>query len=386
MAARLNCLPALLAAVFSVGAAPAAAQSCPAKAIRMIVPCAQGRRAGSRRGGCGWGGDGALPPGWWHRALRSFATALLAGASLAAIPAVAQTYPAKAIRMIVPFAPGGPTDIQGRWAAQQLNAAFGQPVIVDNRGGGVPGTEAVTKAAPDGYTLLAGNPGPLTISPSVNPRLPYDTLRDLAPVMLIAKSASCLCIHPSLPVKGVKEFTALAKSKPGIINYGSPGVGTVGHLATELFATQVGIKLNHVPYKGAALYTIDLLAGHIEFAIIQFAGCAPLLNQGKLRAIGATSEKRTHLLPNLPTVAEQGVPGFVSYNWNGVLAPAATPRAIITRIHEVLSKQLAAREAQDLYLGQGHEPGGGDPEEYAAFIRAEIQKWAKVAKAAGIRE
>ena len=300
----------------------------------------------------------------------------------------AQNYPTKAIRMIVPFAPGGPTDIQGRWAAQQLNAAFGQPVIVDNRGGGggVPGTEAVVKAAPDGYTLLAGNPGPLTISPTINPRVAYDTLRDLAPVMLIAKSASCLAIHPSLPTKGVKEFTALAKSKPGMINYGSPGVGTVGHLATELFATQVGIKLNHVPYKGAALYTIDLIAGQIQLAIIQFAGCAPLLNQGKLRAIGATSAKRTPLLPDLPTVAEQGVPGFVSYNWNGVLVPAATPKAIIARIHEVLSKQLATREAQELYTGQGHEPGGGDPEEFAAFIRAEIQKWAKVAKAASIRE
>ena len=318
-----------------------------------------------------------------------FLPALFAiGAGIVACPAFSQNYPAKAIRLIVPFAPGGPTDVQGRWAAQQLNAAFVQPVIVDNRGGGggVPGTEAVVKAAPDGYTLLAGNPGPLTISPTINPKIPYDTLRDLVPIMLIAKSASCLAIHPSLPTKGVKDFTALAKSKPGLINYGSPGVGTVGHLATELFATQIGVQLNHVPYKGAALYTIDLIAGHIQLAIIQFAGCAPLIKEGRLRAIGATSEKRTHLLPDLPTVAEQGVPGFVSYNWNGVLAPAGTPKAIITRIHDVLSKQLATREGQELYLSQGHEPGGGDPEEYATFIRAEIQKWAKVAKAANIRE
>jgi len=322
------------------------------------------------------------------QALLAFGAGMLAGSLQFANFALAQTYPTKAIRMIVPFAPGGPTDVQGRWAAQQLNAAFGQPVIVDNRGGGggVPGTEAVVKAAPDGYTILAGNPGPLTISPTINPHIPYDTLRDLAPIMLIAKSASCLCIHPSLPAKGVKDFVALAKSKPGMINYGSPGVGTVGHLATELFATQVGIKLNHVPYKGAALYTIDLIAGQIQLAIIQFAGCAPLLKEGRLRAIGATSAKRTPLLPDLPTVAEQGVPGYVSYNWNGVLAPAATPKAIITRINEILSKQLATREAQELYLGQGHEPGGGDPEEYAAFIRAEIQKWAKVAKAANIHE
>jgi tripartite-type tricarboxylate transporter receptor subunit TctC len=306
--------------------------------------------------------------------------------ALLALGASAQNYPTKAIRIIVPFVPGGPTDIQARWAGQQLNAALGQPVIVENRGGagGMPGTEAVVKSAPDGYTLLAGNPGPLTIAPSVRSQMPYDTLRDLAPIFLIAKTASCLCIHPSLPVKSVKDFVALAKAQPGKINYGSPGVGTVGHLATELFATQAGIKLNHIPYKGAAQYTIDLIAGHIELAIIQFAGCAPLLQQGKLRAIGATSRQRSRLLPDLPTIAEQGITNFESYNWNGVLAPAGTPKPIIARIHDVLAKQLATPEGQELFLGQGHEPGGEGPEEYAAFIRAEIEKWAKVAKAAGI--
>ena len=299
-----------------------------------------------------------------------------------------QSYPAKPIRIIVPFVPGGPTDIQARWAGQHLNNAFGQPVIVDNRGGagGVPGTDAVVKSAPDGYTLLAGNPGPLTIAPSVRTQMPYDTLRDLAPIMLIARSASCLCVHPSLPAKSVKELVAFARQHPGKINYGSPGVGTVGHLATELFATQAGIKLSHVPYKGAAQYTIDLIAGHIEVAIIQFAGCAPLVQQGKLRAVGATSLQRTPLLPNLPTISEQGIAGFVSYNWNGVLAPAGTPRAIIARIHEVLAKALAAPEGRELFVSHGHEPSGDGPDEYASFIRSEIEKWSKVAKAAGIRE
>ncbi len=313
---------------------------------------------------------------------------VLAALCICAAHALAQTYPTKPVRVIVPFAPGGPTDIQARWAGQQLNAALGQAFIIDNRGGagGVPGTEMVVKAAPDGYTLLAGNPGPLTIAAAVRAQMPYDTLRDLAPIMLIARSASCIGIHPSLPVKGVKDFIAFARARPGKINYGSPGVGTVGHLATELFASQAGVKLNHIPYKGAALYTIDLIAGHIELAVIQFAGCAPLLQQGKLRALGATSQKRTPLLPDLPTIAEQGMPGFESYNWNGVLAPAATPKAITARIHEILSKQLATPENQQMFIGQGHEPGGDTPEEYAAFIRAETRKWSKVAKAADIRE
>ena len=311
-----------------------------------------------------------------------FMVSCLAGAALA------QTYPARLVRVIVPFVPGGPTDVQGRWAAQQLSAAFGQQFIVENRGGGggVPGTEAVVRAAADGYTLLAGNPGPLTVSPSVNAKMPYDTLRDLMPIFLIARTASCLMVHPSVPARGIKEFVALAKAQPGKINYGSPGIGTVGHFATELFATQAGIKLNHVPYKGAAQYTIDLIAGHIEVAINQFATCVPLQQAGKLRAIGATSEKRSPLLPNLPTIAEQGVTGFVSYNWNGVLAPAKTPREVITRIHEVLAKQLATPEHRDSFVSQGHEVSGLGPDDYANFIRTEIGKWAQVAKAAGIQK
>ncbi len=309
-----------------------------------------------------------------------------AGGMLMACTAIAQQYPAKPIRIIVPFVAGGPTDVQARWAGQEMNKVFGQPVIIDNRGGagGVPGTEAVVKAPPDGYTLLAGNPGPVTIAMSVLANPPYNTLRDLAPIFLIAKTASCLCVHPSVPAKNIKELVALAKAQPGKLNYASPGVGTVGHLATELFATQAGIKLNHVPYKGTAQYTVDLMAGHIEIAIEQFAVCKPLWEGKKIRPLGVTSLKRTPLLPDLPTIAEQGIPGFVSFNWNGVLAPVATPKPIITRIYEVLSKALATPEARQLYLSQGHELGGEGPDEYAAFIKAEIEKWARVAKAAHI--
>jgi tripartite-type tricarboxylate transporter receptor subunit TctC len=315
-------------------------------------------------------------------------TTVAAGAfaCLAAAPALAQTYPTKPVRIIIPFAPGGPTDVQGRWAAQQLSAALGQTFIADNRpgAGGVPGSEAVVKAAPDGYTLLAGNPGPLTIAPTVKAQMPYDTLRDLAPIVLIAKSASCICVHPSLPVKGVKDFVTIAKARPGRINYGTPGIGTVGHLATESFATAAGVKLNHVPYKGASQFTVDLLAGNIELAQIQLAGSAPLAKQGKVRCLGVTSTARTALLPDTPTIAEQGLKGFESYNWNGLLAPAAMPKAIVTRIHDVVSKALKTAEARELFGSQGHEISGIGPDEYGAFIKTETEKWARVAQKAGI--
>lgn len=304
----------------------------------------------------------------------------------AAAAAHGQAYPSKPVRIIVPFVPAGPTDNQARWAAQQLTVATGQQFIVDNRpgAGGVPGTEAVVKSPPDGYTLLAGNPGPLTISPSVRQQMPYDTLRDLVPIVLIARSASCICLHPSLPAKNVKEFVALAKARPGQINYGSPGVGTVGHLASELFASQAGVKLNHIPYKGAAQYTVDLIAGNIELAINQFAISAPLVKTGKVRCLGATSRERSPLLPEVPTIAEQGIRDFESYNWNGVLAPAGTPAVIVSRIADIVSKQLATPEARALYSGQGHEASGIVTTAYADFIRSETEKWAKVAKAANI--
>src|SRR4029450_1531354 len=195
------------------------------------------------------------------------------------ILAQSQAYPTKPVRIIVPFPPGGPTDTHSRWAAQQLNAAFGQPVVADNRAGaaGVIGTEAGAKAAPDGYTLLGGNPGPLTIAPSVRKQLPYDPIKDFAPITLIARSASCVCVHPSMPAKSLREFIALAKSQPGKINYATPGLGTVGHLALENFATLAGIKMTHVPYKGAAQYTVDLMAGHMDLAQIQIFQAVPYI-------------------------------------------------------------------------------------------------------------
>jgi tripartite-type tricarboxylate transporter receptor subunit TctC len=301
--------------------------------------------------------------------------------------ALSQAYPVKPIRLIVPFPPGGPTDTHSRWAGQQLNAAFGQPVVVENRAGaaGIIGTEAVAKSAPDGYTLLGGNPGPLTIAPSVRKQLAYDPIRDFAPITLIARSASCMCVHPSVPAKRLKDFIAIAKASPGKINYATPGVGTVGHLAIENFSTLAGIKMTHVPYRGAALYTVDLIAGNMDFAQIQIFQAVPYVRGGKLRCLAVTSVARSPLLPEAATADEQGVKGFSSYNWNGILAPAGTPKPVIDRIHGALSKPLTNPDTRKQMETLGYEVSGDGPAEYAAFIKSETEKWAKVARAAGIK-
>src|SRR5688572_26019839 len=261
---------------------------------------------------------------------KSAAVLLALCALVVSAAAPAQSWPVKPIRLIIPFPPGGPTDTHGRWAAQQISAALGQPVVSENRAGaaGVIGTEAVAKAPPDGYTLLGGNPGPLTIAPTVRRQLGYDSLRDFAPITLIARSASCMCVHPSVPVKGLKEFVALVKASPGKINYATPGVGTVGHLAIENFSTTAGVKMTHVPYKGAAIYTMDLIPGHIDFAHVQIFQAVRHVRAGRLRCLAVTAVTRSPLLPEVATAAEQGVKGFSSYNWNGILAPANTPRPI----------------------------------------------------------
>lgn len=311
-----------------------------------------------------------------------------AGFTLMAVafaPALAQEYPVKPVRYIVPFGAGGPTDTQARWVAQKLNAAFGQTVIVDNRpaAGGVPGTAAVAKSAPDGYTLLAGNPGPLTVAPAISLNVPYDTLRDFTPVMLVAKSPSVLVVHPAIPAKNVKEFIALAKSRPGKLNYGTPGVGTVGHLSTEAFAHRVGIDVVHVPYKGGvSQYTIELMSGYIDFASLQLFNVAPLVKQNKLRALGTTSRERSSAMPQLATFHEQGVTNFENYNWNGLLLPAKTPAAIVARIQGVLG--AAIRDNREVFINQGQEPGGESGEQFAEFLRAELDRYEKVARATNI--
>lgn len=303
-----------------------------------------------------------------------------------AAAAQAQSYPTKPVRIIVPFPAGGPTDTHSRWAAQQLNAALGQGFVVDNRAGagGIIGTELAARAPADGYTLLGGNPGPLTIAPSARKELKYHPLTDFAPITLIAKSASCMCVHPNVPAKNIPQFIALAKSKPGRINYATPGVGTVGHFGTELFATMAGIKMTMVPYKGAALYLTDLIAGQIDFAYVQIFQAMPQVKTGKLRALGVTAAERSTLLPDVPTAAEQGVKGFSSYNWNGILAPVGTPKAVIDRIHAVLSKPLQDPETRKQLEAVGYIPAGEGPAEFAAFMKEETERWGEVAKKAHI--
>ena len=319
--------------------------------------------------------------------MRKAARFLLALCALA-FPALAcaQAYPAKPIRIIVPFAAGGPTDTHSRWAGQQLTTAYGQPVIVENRGGagGVIGTEAVARAAPDGYTLLGGNPGPLTIAASVRKQLNYDGIRDFAPITLIALSASCMCAHPTVPAKALQEFIALAKKSPGKINYATPGIGTVGHFAIESFAARAGIKMTMVPYKGAALYVVDLMSGNIDFAQVQIFQAAPYVRDGRMRALGVTASKRSPHLPDVPTASEQGLTGWSSYNWNGILAPAGTPAAIVERIHAALSRPLNDPATRKQLQDVGYEVSGDGPAQFAAFLKAETEKWAQVAKAAGI--
>jgi tripartite-type tricarboxylate transporter receptor subunit TctC len=297
----------------------------------------------------------------------------------------AQDYPTKPLRYIVPFGAGGPTDTQARWAAQKLNTAFGQTVIVDNRpaAGGVPGTAAVAKAPPDGYTLLAGNPGPLTVAPAIMANLPYDTLRDFTPVILIAKSASALVVHPAIPARNLKEFIALAKSKPGKLNYGTPGVGTVGHLSTEAFAHRTGINVVHVPYKGGvSQYTIELMSGYIDFASLQLFTVAPLVKQGKLRALAVSSRTRSPAMPEVETMHAQGLTDFENYNWNAVLMPPKTPAAIVGKIQAVVAAGI--RDNRELFISQGQEPGGESGEQLVAFIRTEIERYEKTARAAQI--
>jgi tripartite-type tricarboxylate transporter receptor subunit TctC len=315
-------------------------------------------------------------------------SAFLLGCALAAAatPAAAQQWPAKPIRFVVPFAAGGGTDLLARIIAPRLTETLGQPVVVDNRGGagGVIGAEIVAKAPPDGYTIVLGSPGPLAINPNLQ-RMPYDSLRDFAPIALATVSPFVLVVHPSLPAKSVKELLAIARAKPGQLNYGSSGNGSVAHFSAEQLKALAKIDIVHVPYKGSGPAVIDLMAGHLQLMLENMPTVLPHVRSGKLRALAVGTKTRSSLLPELPPLAEAGVPGYESSTAFGVLAPAKTPSAIVTRLNSEIGKILKSAEARERLTTLGMEPVGGTPEDYAAHIREELGKYGRIVKAAGIK-
>ncbi len=300
--------------------------------------------------------------------------------------ATAQTYPAKPIRIIVPLAAGGPGDVLTRAMGQKLSEQTGQPVVIDNRPGANTnvGTEFVAKAPADGYTLLS-TANPLTTNPSLYPSLPYDPLRDFAPITLIGLTPLLLVVHPSLPVKSAKDLIALAKARSAQLNYGSAGNGSALHLAGEMFNSLARVKLVHVPYKGVTNAFSDLLGGQIS---IMFPGAPialPQVKAGKLRALGTTGEKRMAAAPDVPPVAESGLPGYEVSVWYGVLAPANTPGAVVSRLHTEISKIVLLPDIRERWMTLGTEPLHNTPEQYAAYLKADVGKWAKVVREANVK-
>lgn len=308
--------------------------------------------------------------------------ATLAGGVSAAVP-----YPSKPVRFVVPFAPGGSTDLLARFLAQHLAAPLGQTVVVDNRAGagGVVGAEIAARAPADGYTIMLGSAGPLTINPNIRDKVPYDTLRDFEPITLATVSPFTLVVHPSSPAKTVKELIALARARPGALNYGSAGNGSVGHFSTEQFMALTGTKLLHVPYKGAGPAVTDLLGGRLNLMFENLPTILPHVRSGKLRMLAVGTRQRSALAPEFPTIAEEGVPGYDSATVFGVLAPAKTPPAVIVRLNREMVKILQSAEGKTALATRGLQAVGSTAQEYRAQIRDEFTRYGRIAKAANIR-
>jgi tripartite-type tricarboxylate transporter receptor subunit TctC len=297
-----------------------------------------------------------------------------------------QDYPVKPIRIVVPSSPGGGTDILARQIAQKLTERWGQQVIVDNRPGAgqMIGIELVAKAAPDGYTL-ALTASPLALNTVLYKKVPYDPVRDFAPISQVAAMVMVVVTHPSLPARSIRELIALAKARPGELVYGSSGIGTGPHLAMELFLSMAGVKMGHVPYKGTNPGMIDTMAGQVQVLMSTLLPPLPHIRTGRLRPLGVTGSKRVVSLPDVPTIAEAGVPGYEVIQWYGIVAPANTPRDVIAKLHGEIANILKSPEVREKLAADGAEPVGSTPEQFAAFIREEIAKWGKVVKSAGIR-
>jgi tripartite-type tricarboxylate transporter receptor subunit TctC len=317
--------------------------------------------------------------------LARIAAAALATAALSGAVA-AQPFPSKPIRLVVPSVAGGILDTVARTIATKMSEEFGQPIVVDNRpgAGGVIGSDMVAKSAPDGYTIvkLATSHA---INPSVYAKLPYDTLRDFAPISQTVSLTNVLVVHPSVPANNIQELIALAKAKPGTLTYGSAGNGQSNHLSGALLGAIAGIDIMHVPYKGSAAALTDVVAGSISMMFVDVLSAMPHVKTGRLKAIASTGLKRSAAVPDIPTVAEQGVAGFNGSSWLGLAAPAGTPKDIVAKLSAATARALSAPDVRERFSSQGVEPVGSTPEEYAAFIAAEIPRWAQAAKAGGIK-
>jgi tripartite-type tricarboxylate transporter receptor subunit TctC len=306
--------------------------------------------------------------------------------ALYAALAPAQGYPSRPVRIIVPFPPGGPADMLGRAIGEKLQRSLGQPMVVVNKdgAGSALGVDMAAKSSPDGHTLLVGNSS-MIINASTGRKLPYDTFKDLVPVSLVFTQPLVLTIQPSLPIASTKALVEYAKSNPGKLRYGSSGVGGSIHLTTELFRTAVGVELTHVPYKGVTPALIDLLGGRIELLFPGIAPALPLIKSGKVRALGLTSKQRSAVLPELPTLAESGVPDFEAIGWYGILVPAGTPRGIVARLNEELRSAMAMQDLRERLATQGGDAISSTPEQFGAYMHAEYKKWADLIRSRNIQ-
>jgi tripartite-type tricarboxylate transporter receptor subunit TctC len=319
-----------------------------------------------------------------HLAIRSLVAAWLGCLHLAVL---ADVYPSKPIRIVAPFPPGGPADILSRTIGQKLSQSWGQPVVIDNRpgAGGNIGADVAAKSAPDGYTLLMGFVGTHAINPSLYAKMPFDNVKDFEPVARVALVTIVLVVNPSVPAHSLKELIALAKSKPGELTFGSPGHGTPQHLAGEMFNTMAGVKMLHVPYKGAVPALSDLLGGQVSLIFSSMPPALPLVKAGKLRALGVTSTTRSPAAPEIPTLAESGLPGYVVSNWYGILAPRGTPKEIVAKLNAEIVRILNMPDVKESLAVQGAEPFTSTPEQFAAYIKEETEKWAKIVKYSGVQ-
>jgi tripartite-type tricarboxylate transporter receptor subunit TctC len=307
-------------------------------------------------------------------------------AACAAACAAAADYPNKPLRLVVPYSAGGSTDTVARIVGVRLSERLGQPVVIDNRTGAgtLIGTEIVKNAPADGYTLLMATP-PLAVNPSLYPKVPYVLERDFAAVTNVAGSSNLLVVHPTVAAASVREFVALLKAGPGKYHYGSSGIGGAGHLATALFTSMAGVEAVHVPYKGGAPAVADLVAGRLHFMMANLTTAQPHIRAGRLRGLGVGTARRSPLFPEMPTIAEAGVPGYEANNWNGIVAPAGTPRAVIERLHREVTAVLGEKAIAERMAGAGLEPIGDTPAEFAKYLKAEAAKWGRLVKTARIK-